>query len=145
VKAEAQAGMPVLSIQIDRSAAARYGINVSEVLDTVKAIGGRTAGMVYRGDNAIIDIVVKLAASDRDDLERIRALPVARNGRALVPLSLVASVEVTSGPAQISRDRLRRRISVQTNVRRRDVQSFAAQAQAADSAQFSLPPRYALE
>ncbi len=144
VKAEAQAGMPALSIQIDRSAAARYGVNVSEVLDTVEAIGGRTAGMVYRDDNAITDIVVRLAASDRDDLERIRALPVGRNGRALVPLSLVATVEVTSGPAQISRDRLQRRISVQANVRGRDVQSFVTQAQAAVSAQVSLPPRYAL-
>ena len=144
VKAEAQAGMPTLSIQVDRAAAARYGINVSDVLDTVEAIGGRPAGMVYRDDNAITDIVVRLAAADRGDVERIRALPVGRNGKALVPLSLVASVDVATGPAQISRERLQRRISVQANVRGRDVQSFVSEAQATVKAQVSLPPRYAL-
>jgi heavy metal efflux system protein len=144
VKAEAQAGMPALSIQVDRAAAARYGINVSDILDTVEAIGGRPAGLVYRDDNAITDIVVRLAAADRGDLERIRALPVGRSGKALVPLSLVASVDVATGPAQISRERLQRRISVQANVRGRDVQSFVAEAQATVKAQVSLPPRYAL-
>ncbi len=145
VKAEAQAGMPALSIQVDRAAAARYGINVSDVLDTVEAIGGRPAGMVYRDDNAITEIVVRLAAADRSDVERIRALPVGRNGKALVPLSLVASVDVATGPAQISRERLQRRISVQANVRGRDVQSFVSEAQATVKAQVSLPPRYALQ
>ncbi|GAN46279.1 efflux RND transporter permease subunit [Methylobacterium radiotolerans] len=144
VKAEAQAGMPTLSIQVDRAAAARYGINVSDVLDTVEAIGGRPAGMVYRDDNAITDIVVRLAAADRGDVERIRALPVGRNGKALVPLSLVASVDVATGPAQISRERLQRRISVQANVRGRDVQSFVSEARATVKAEVSLPPRYAL-
>jgi cobalt-zinc-cadmium resistance protein CzcA len=62
----------------------------------------------------------------------------------LVPLSLVAKVEVASGPAQISRDRLQRRISVQANVRGRDVQSFVEAAQAAVKDQVSLPPRYSL-
>lgn len=144
VKAEAQAGMPALSIRVDRAAAARYGITAADVLDTVEAIGGRTAGMVYRDDNAITDIVVRLAAADRGDLEHIRALPVGRSGRALVPLSLVASVEVAAGPAQISRERLQRRISVQANVRGRDVQSFVAEAREAVRRQVGLPPRYAL-
>ncbi|KTS22440.1 cation transporter [Methylobacterium indicum] len=145
VKAEAQAGMPALSIQVDRAAAARYGVAVSDVLDVVEAIGGRTAGSVYRDDNAITDIVVRLSADDRADLERIRALPVGRDGRAQVPLSLVASVSVKTGPAQISRERLQRRISVQANVRGRDVQSFVTEAQAAVAAQVPLPPRYALQ
>ncbi|KAF1857373.1 hypothetical protein Lal_00044882 [Lupinus albus] len=110
VKAEAQAGMPALSIQVDRSKAARYGINVSDVLDVVESIGGHTAGMVYGDDNSITDIVVRLDPADRSDIERIRTLPVGRpgkeNGPAMtVPLSMVASVEVASGPAQISRER----------------------------------------
>ncbi|BAQ44609.1 MULTISPECIES: efflux RND transporter permease subunit [Methylobacterium] len=145
VKAEAQAGMPALSIQVDRAAAARYGVAVSDVLDVVEAIGGRMAGSVYRDDNAITDIVVRLSPDDRADLERIRALPVGRDGRAQVPLSLVASVSVKTGPAQISRERLQRRISVQANIRGRDVQSFVAEAQAAVAAQVPLPPRYALQ
>jgi cobalt-zinc-cadmium resistance protein CzcA len=145
VKAEAQAGMPALSIQVDRAAAARYGVNVSDVLDVVESIGGRTAGMIYGDDNSITDIVVRLRAIDRGDIERIRDLPVGRSGKALVPLSLVASIDVATGPAQISRERLQRRISVQANVRGRDVQSFVRDAQAAVKAQVSLPPRYSLQ
>ena len=145
VKAEAQAGMPALSIQVDRAAAARYGVNVSDVLDVVESIGGRTAGMIYGDDNSITDIVVRLRAIDRSDIERIRDLPVGRTGKAMVPLSLVASVDVATGPAQISRERLQRRISVQANVRGRDVQSFVRDAQAAVTAQVKLPPRYSLQ
>ena len=145
VKAEAQAGMPALSIQVDRAAAARYGVNVSDILDVVESIGGRTAGMIYGDDNSITDIVVRLQSADRSDIERIRDLPVGRNGKALVPLSLVASVKVSTGPAQISREKLQRRISVQANVRGRDVQSFVGAAQAAVKAQVTLPPRYSLQ
>ncbi len=150
VKAEAQAGMPALSIRVDRAKAARYGINVSDVLDVVESIGGRTAGMVYGDDNSITDIVVRLDPADRSDIERIRALPVGRPGKETgpamtVPLAMVASVEVTSGPAQISRERLQRRISIQANVRGRDVQSFVDAAQKAVSDQVKLPPRYALQ
>jgi heavy metal efflux system protein len=145
VKAEAQAGMPALSVQVDRAAAARYGVNVSDILDVVESIGGRTAGMIYGDDNSITDIVVRLKAVDRSDIARIRDLPVGRNGKALVPLSLVASVEVATGPAQISREKLQRRISVQANVRGRDVQSFVRDAQDAVQAQVPLPPRYSLQ
>ncbi len=144
VKAEQQAGQPALSVQIDRAAAARYGVNVSDILDVVESIGGRTAGMVYGDDNSITDIVARLAAEDRSEIDRIRNLPVGSNGKAPVPLSLVASVEVATGPAQISRDRLQRRISVQANVRGRDVQSFVDEAQAAVKQQVKLPPRYSL-
>jgi cobalt-zinc-cadmium resistance protein CzcA len=144
VKAEAQAGQPALSVQIERAAAARYGVNVSDILDVVEGIGGRTAGVVYGDDNSITDIVARLAAEDRSEIDRIRNLPVGSNGKAPVPLSLVASVTVDSGPAQISRDRLQRRISVQANVRGRDVQSFVDEAQAAVKQQVKLPPRYSL-
>jgi cobalt-zinc-cadmium resistance protein CzcA len=145
VKAEAQAGMPALSVQVDRAAAARYGVNVGDILDVVESIGGRSAGMIYGEDNSITDIVVRLKAVDRSDIARIRDLPVGRNGKALVPLSLVASVDVATGPAQISREKLQRRISVQANVRGRDVQSFVHDAQAAVQAQVPLPPRYSLQ
>ena len=145
VKAEAQAGMPALSIRVDRAAAARYGVSVGEVLDVVEGIGGRTVGTVYGDDNSITDIVVRLASPDRGDVERIRDLPVGRSGKTLVPLSLVASVDVATGPAQISRERLQRRISVQANVRGRDVQSFVVEAQATVKARVSLPPRYSLQ
>jgi cobalt-zinc-cadmium resistance protein CzcA len=145
VKAEAQAGMPTLTIAVDRAKAARYGVNVSDVLDVVKSIGGRSSGVVYGDDNAITEIVVRLDAADRSDIERIRTLPVGGSGKMMMPLAMVASVEIASGPAQISRESLQRRISVQANVRGRDVQSFVDAAKAAVRDQVRLPPRYSLE
>ena len=145
VQPEAQAGMPGLTIAIDRAKAARYGVNASDILDTVESIGGRVTGMVYGDDNSITDIVVRLAPGDRDDVERVRSLPAGMNGKRLVPLSMVASVDVGTGPAQISRDRLQRRISIQANVRGRDPQSFVAEAQAAVRDKVKLPPRYSVE
>jgi cobalt-zinc-cadmium resistance protein CzcA len=100
--------------------------------------------MVYGDDNSITDIVVRLAAGDRSDLERLRDLPVGRSGKAMVPLSLVARIDVAAGPAQVSRDRLQRRISVQANVRGRDVQGFVEAAQSAVKEQVRLPPRTSL-
>ena len=144
VKAEEQAGMPTLSITLDRSAAARYGINLSDVLDVVESIGGRTAGMIYGDDNSITDIVVRLDPADSGDVQRIRDLPVGHDGHKLMPLSMVASVDVATGPVQISRERLQRKIAVQANVRGRDVQSFVDAAQAAVKEQVKLPPRYSI-
>ncbi len=137
--------MPGLTIAIDRAKAARYGVNASDILDTVESVGGRVSGMVYGDDNSITDIVVRLAPGDRDDVERVRNLPAGMNGKRLVPLSMVASIDVGTGPAQISRDRLQRRISIQANVRGRDPQSFVAEAQAAVRDKVKLPPRYSVE
>ncbi len=144
VKPEAQAGMPALTIAIDREKAARYGVNASDILDVVESIGGRTAGMVYGDDNSITEMVVRLAPGDRGDLERVRNLPVGHSGRRMIPLSLVASIDVATGPAQISRDRLQRRISIQANVRGRDAQSFVTEAEAAVRDKVKLPPRYSV-
>ncbi len=145
VKPEAQAGMPAMTIKVDRGAAARYGVNATDILDVVESIGGRTSGVVFGHDNSITEIVVRLASGDRNDIEQIRNLPVGRSGGRMVPLSLVASVDVASGPAQISRDRLQRRISIQANVRGRDAQSFVEEAQAKVRSDVQLPPRYSLE
>jgi heavy metal efflux system protein len=145
VKPEAQAGMPAMTIKVDRGAAARYGVNATDVLDVVESVGGRPSGVVYGHDNSITEIVVRLASADRKDIERVRNLPVGRTGGRMVPLSLVASVDVASGPAQISRDRLQRRISIAANLRGRDAQSFVAEAQAKVRSEVQLPTGYSLE
>ena len=145
VKPEAQAGMPAMTISIDRGLAARYGVNATDVLDVVESIGGRTSGVVYGQDNSITEIVVRLASESRRDIETVRNLPVGRTGGRMVPLSLVASVDLASGPAQISRDKLQRRISIEANLRGRDAQSFVEEAQAKVKAEVKLPTGYSLE
>ena len=144
VKAEQTAGQPALRVLVDRQAVARYGLNVSQVLDVVEALGGRTVGSIVQG-NARYDIRVRLAAADRADPERIRALRVTdANGRA-VPLSQGAEVRWEDGEAQITRQQGRRRISVEANVRGRDLAGFVAAAQQAVAAQVPLPPGYRVE
>ncbi|TDH60522.1 efflux RND transporter permease subunit [Dankookia rubra] len=144
VKAEQTAGQPYLRIIIDREAVARYGLNASDVLDVVEALGGRTVGTLVEG-NARFDIRVRLRPEDRADPDRIRELRIAdANGRA-VPLTQLARVVVEDGPAQVSREKGRRRITVEANVRGRDIASFVAEAQAAVQRQVRLPPGYSMD
>ena len=145
VKPEAQGGMPALTVQVDRARVARYGLNAAEVLAVVEAIGGRTVGTVYGADGQQTDIVVRLPADERSSAQRLADLPVGDASGRTVKLSEVADVSVSDGPAQISRDRLQRRISVQTNVRGRDVQGFVIDAQKAVADKLHLPPRYAVQ
>ena len=145
VHAEQEGGLPDLTVQVNRERLARYGINASDVLAVVEAIGGRTVGTVYGQNDTETPIVVRLPAADRASAERVRDIPVGlANGQA-VPLSSVADVTVAPGPAQISRDKLQRRISVQINVRGRDVNSFATEAEKAVGQKLHLPNGYSLE
>ena len=76
VKAEQLGGLPMLTVELDRPAMARYGLNVADVQEIVQiALGGKSAGTVYEGDGRF-DLVVRLPESERTDLEAIRRLPV---------------------------------------------------------------------
>src|SRR4051794_17068844 len=144
VKAEQTAGQPYLRVIIDREAVARYGLNASDVLDVVEALGGRTVGTLVEG-NARFDIRVRLRPEDRADPDRIRDLRIAdATGRA-VPLTQLARVVMEDGPAQVSREKGRRRITVEANVRGRDIASFVAEAQAAVQCAVRLPPGYSMD
>lgn len=143
-KAEQVAGLPYLRIRIDRAAVARYGINASQVLDVVESLGGKTVGQVLEGQRRF-DMQVRFKESERQDIDRIRNIKVADAQGRLIPLTQVALIKVEQGPAQISRENIQRRISVETNVRGRDIASFVADAQKAVDAKVTLPPGYTLE
>jgi cobalt-zinc-cadmium resistance protein CzcA len=123
------------------------------------AIGGKSAGYVWEGDRRF-DLVVRLPEPARLDLHAIEFLPIplpadamAQSPRAAtfggaphlearyLPLSAVASVRITEGPNQISREDGKRSIVVQANVRNRDLGSFVADTQARVAA-VDLPPGY---
>ena len=142
-KAEQIAGLPYLRVRVNREAIARYGINASQVLDTVSALGGKVVGQVLEGQRRF-DIQVRFQESDRRNADRIRDIKIAdRQGRS-IPLSQLALISVEQGPAQISRENIQRRISVETNVRGRDIASFVADAQAAVAKKVALPPGYVI-
>jgi cobalt-zinc-cadmium resistance protein CzcA len=153
-------GAPVLSIDVDRTRAARYGLSVADVHDLVAAgVGGRRAGGIFQGDKRF-DVVVRLERRFREDPSELAALPiplphadpvpdtrrlvlastdVPRPPSRVVPLSAVASITSTEGPNQISRENGKRRIVVQTNVRDRDIGSFVEEARTRIAEEVELP------
>nr|WP_312370752.1 CusA/CzcA family heavy metal efflux RND transporter [Delftia acidovorans] len=146
VKVEQTTGLPMLTVQIDREKASRYGLNMGDVQDAIStAMGGTEAGTVFQGDRRF-DIQVRLPDAVRNDLQALSRLPIAlprgADGRiGFVPLSAVATFETAPGPNQVSREDGKRRIVVSANVRGRDMGSFVGEAQQKLQG-LSLPPGY---
>lgn len=141
VKMQQIEGFPTLDIEIDRTAAARYGLSVEEVADTVAiALGGQSAGLVFQGDQRF-EVVVRLPQALRNDSDAVGALPLVLPGqRATVPLRELVDFNVTSGPAEVRRENGRRLVIVSANVRGRDIGSFVTDAQAAMNNRIDLAP-----
>jgi cobalt-zinc-cadmium resistance protein CzcA len=148
VKLEPSTGLPLLTIQPNRIALARYGLSVADGQDTVSiALGGGPAGQVFEGDRRI-DIVVRLPEAQRSRLEGLSALPIPLPARdnpsapTTVPLGEVAHIELSTGPNQISRESGKRRVVVTANVRGRDLGSFVDELRDAVAVEVSLPQGY---
>ncbi len=144
VKVEQTAGLPFLRIRVRRAEIARYGINAAQILDAVETMGGKQLGEVFEGQRRF-PIQVRFEAEDRTDLDKIRMLKVADPRGRLIPLSELADIWIEEGPAQISRENIHRRITVEANVRGRDLGSFVADVQEAIAAQVKLPTGYWIE
>ncbi|MBV9866204.1 MAG: efflux RND transporter permease subunit [Abitibacteriaceae bacterium] len=142
---ETTEGQPVLNININRAAIARYGINIADVQNVIEAaVGGMRAGDIVQG-NALYDVEVRLAASYRNDPQAIGRIVVPSPGGARIPLSELADIKSEEGPVQISRDNGERRVVIQANVRGRDLGSFVDEVQKKVDAQVKLPVGYHLE
>jgi cobalt-zinc-cadmium resistance protein CzcA len=154
VKVEQTTGLPMLTVAIDRSRAARYGLNASDIQETLAtALGGKEAGTMFEGDRRF-DIVVRLPETLRGDLDALSRLPIplpaqvdagsAGNVR-YIPLSEVAALKLAPGPNQISRENGKRRVVVTANVRGTDLGSFVQSAQSAVNKQLKMPAGYWIE
>jgi len=150
VKVEQTTGLPLLSVNVDRDKAARFGLNIGDVQDTVAAaIGGREAGTFFEGDRRF-DIVVRLSDTLRADPDVLARLPIpvpavagAANDRIdFIPLAEVATLEFVLGPNQISREDGKRLVVVSANVRGRDIGSFVQDASAAIAERNPVAPGY---
>lgn len=135
-------GTPQLLIRIDREAIARYGINVEDVQNVIRvAVGGAAAGQIFEGIRRF-DIFVRFAEEARSNAEAIRHILIAAPDGAKVPLDQLASIDEIVGPRQITRENNQRFITVQCNVRGRDIGSFVAEAQKALDEKIQMPPGY---
>ncbi len=145
VQMEPVAGEAQLVIEPNRRALSRYGLSVDQVMTLVSlGLGGASAGQVING-NERYDIYVRLAHAERANAERIRNLRLRAPDGAWVRLADVARVELVSGPPQISRDDVQRRVVVQANVSGRDMGSVVADIRAAIARDVALPPGYSVD
>ncbi len=145
VRVERLSGQQYLTIDIDRRAIARHGINVSDVNDIIEAaIGGRVSTEVYEGERRF-SAVVRFPESFRNSTEAIGQILLKSPNGALVRLEDLARISVVDGPAQISREMAKRRIVIGANVRDRDLGGFVAELQKAVADRVPLPDGYFLK
>ena len=142
VQVDQLSGMPQLLIRVDRQAIARYGINVADAQDIIRAaVGGATAGAVFEGIRRF-DILVRYAPEYRATPEAIAQILVPGPDGIKVPLGQLAHIEEIVGPRQITRVNSQRFITVQCNVSGRDIVSFVEEAQQYIDSEVDLPPGY---
>jgi heavy metal efflux system protein len=145
-------GQPTLRIDIDRKAAARYGLAPGDINSAIQtAVGGQAAGDFYEeGSDRHFPLVVRLAPKYRQNIESISSLTIAvqdptTNKAAQIPLSEVARINLVSGAAFIYREQQQRYIPIKFSVRGRDLGSTVLEAQRKIAEQVSLPAGYRLE
>jgi cobalt-zinc-cadmium resistance protein CzcA len=121
--------LPQLQIIINRQAAARYGINVSDIDDLIEtAIGGKPATSIFVGDKSY-DVAIRFIESARGNADAIANLTISAPGGARIPLSEVAEIKFGPGESMISREMGSRHLTVKLDLRGRALSSFLAEAQ----------------
>lgn len=137
-------GLPQMRVKYDRSRIARYGLNIADVNRYLSmAFAGEVAGSVFEGEKRF-DLVVRFDSANRQDIENLQNLYVSLPQGGQVPLSALAEVTFTTGPAKISRDDTKRRIVVSINVRNRDLEAVVEDMRDLIENNVDLPPGYSV-
>ncbi len=145
VAVEDIAGIDDLDIEPDRAAIARYGINVSDVMDVVQsAVGGSAASTFYEGEKHF-DIQVRMMTQYRNNAETIGNLLVTAASGQKIPLSQLAKIEVKQGLSSIERMNAKRHVVVKADVHGRSVGSIVSDAKALIAKNVPMPSGYSLE
>lgn len=135
-------GLPQINIKYDRVRMANYGLTIQDVNDMVStAFAGKSSGLVYENERRF-DLVVRLHDEHRNNIDDVSELLIPTRDDQQIPLSQVAQIDFSVGPAQISREEGKRRIVVGFNVSGRDVQSVVEEIQNKLNAQVKLPSGY---
>ncbi|WP_084396462.1 efflux RND transporter permease subunit [Henriciella aquimarina] len=145
VQADQITGAPQLVVSLDRPALGRYGLSVEDALDALRSgVGGAEAGAVFEGVRQF-PVIVRYAEADRDTPDAIGRIILESASGARIPLESVADIREIVGPRQITRENGERFITVQLNVRGRDIGSYVADAQEVVADQLDLPAGYRVE
>ena len=133
-----------IDIQVNRLAAARYGLSVADIQQTAAvAVGGTPVGEKIEG-LARFPINVRFPRETRDSVEALGQLPIIAANGAVVPLSAVADIRVTGGPSMIKSENGRPSVSVYVDVRGRDLVGFVNEARQRVAQNVQLPPGYSI-
>ncbi len=138
VNVEQVTGQPVLRIQVDQDAIARYGIPANDVLEIVESLGSNRVGEVFEGQLRF-PLAVRLPERFRNNPDDIGAIELTTPKGERIPLSRLTKIEVIEGPSTITREWYQRRITISCNIRGRDMGSFVAEAQQKINEQVKLP------
>jgi cobalt-zinc-cadmium resistance protein CzcA len=142
IRIERLSGQQALTIDIDRKAIARQGLNVADVQSIIEtAIGGKDVTTLYEGERRY-SVSVRFPAHVRQSVEAIGNTLLLTPSGAQVPLSSVASIALIDGPAQISRESGKRRVVVGANVEGRDLAGFVTEVQQRIDSEIQLPEGY---
>jgi cobalt-zinc-cadmium resistance protein CzcA len=141
IRVERLLGAPQISVRPDRARLARYGVKAEDALNVVRAARvGVPVGLIYEGQKRFdLRLIVPPRTSAP---EALGELFVEATGGALVPLSEIATIEQSEGPAQVRRENLTRTVRVEVNLRGRDLVSWVHEAQADVAAKVKLPTGY---
>jgi len=140
--AERITGAPYLEIEVNREAAARYGINVTDAQDVIEAaIGGKSVTTTIEGRQRF-PVRVRYAREFRQDLDQLRNVLVTGNTGTQVPLQEISASNMVMGPSMISSENGLLRGTVLMNVRGRDVGGFVEEARRVVASNVSMPQGY---
>ena len=142
IRIERLSGQQALTIDIDRKAIARHGLNVADVQSIIEtAIGGKDVSTLYEGERRY-SVSVRFPAQARQSIEAIGNTLLRTPSGAQVPVSSIANITLVDGPAQISRESGKRRVVVGANVDGRDLAGFVTEVQQRIGSDIQLPAGY---
>jgi len=142
INVEKVTGLAQVQIEYNRDRLAQYGLSVQDVNKVLRAaFAGSEAGVVFDEEKRF-GLVVRLDKDYRQSLDDVKSLSVALPSGGQVPFDQLASIEIKSGPAQVSRENTKRRITVGFNVRNRDVQTVIDEVTKQIDQQIKLPTGY---
>lgn len=145
VQVEQFSGQNHIQIVLDRNRIARYGMNIHDIQETIEAaVGGITLGQIFE-EQKRFDIFLRFEHEYRRDIEQIEGLLVWLPDGGQVPLAQLATVEEVSGPRVINRERNKRFITIQGNIRGRDIGRFVNEARKKIDESVQLPPEYLIK
>lgn len=141
---EPVSGLPQVVVKYNRPVIAQYHLSVADVNRVINtAFAGQSTGLFFEGEKRF-DMVVRLNASDRKNINDIQNLLVPTPAGNQIPLNQLATVDVVEGPNQIQRENAQRRIVVGFNIKDRDVQSIVEELQGKVDKQIKLPAGYSI-